>query len=88
MNTIIIFIVLATPTPTHTPHYTPPEHIHTLDPQKGQLYFVTESALYELFKFAGRFSEEVTEGLKEEGLTIQAASFDQIQRSMRSATHN
>ncbi|XP_064399093.1 plexin-A1-like isoform X2 [Halichondria panicea] len=55
--------------------------------QKGQLYFITDSALYELFKFANKFSEVVTDGLKEEGLTIQAASFDQIKRNMRSATH-
>ncbi len=66
--------------PQHTHH-----HPHTL--QKGQLYFITDSALYELFKFANKFSEEVTDGLKEEGLTIQAASFDQIKRNMKSATH-
>ena len=63
-------------------------HTHTHTPlQKGQLYFVTESALYELFKFAAKFSDEITEGLNEEGLTIQAASFDQIRRNMRAANH-
>ena len=73
----------------HLTHHTltPPTHTHTHTLQKGQLCFITDSALYELFKFANKFSEEVTDGLKEEGLTIQAASFDQIKRNMRSATH-
>ena len=51
--------------------------------QTRQLYFVTESALYELFKYASEYSEEIIDALNEEGLTIPAAGFDQIIKALR-----
>lgn len=51
--------------------------------QTRQLYFVTESALYELFKFAGEYSEDIIDALNEEGLTITAAQFDKVRKGLR-----
>lgn len=51
--------------------------------QKSKLYFVTESALFELFKFASEFSDDVIDALNEEGLTIPAAQFDQVRKALR-----
>ena len=51
--------------------------------QTRQLYFVTESALYELFKYASRYGEEISEALNEEGLSVLASSFVEIQKSLK-----
>lgn len=51
-------------------------------PQTRKLYFVTESALYELYKFASEYSEDIIDSLNEEGLTISAACFDQIRKAL------
>ena len=60
-------------THTHTHTHT---HAHThTHSQTRQLYFVQESALHELFKFAAQYSEEIIDGLNEEGLSIMATNF-------------
>lgn len=50
--------------------------------QTRQLYFVTDSAIFELFKFASRFAVQVTEALEEEGLSIVAGKFDSLRREL------
>ena len=52
--------------------------------QTRKLYFVTESALYELFKIAAEHSDEIIDTLNEEGLTIPAAQFDQVRKALSS----
>jgi predicted choloylglycine hydrolase len=55
---------------------------HLTHSQTRQLYFVQESALHELFKFAAQYSEEITDGLNEEGLSIMATNFQQLKSSI------
>jgi hypothetical protein len=43
---------------------------------------VTESALYELFKYASTYSDDIIDALNEKGLTIPAAQFDQVRRAL------
>lgn len=50
--------------------------------QTRRLYFVTESALFELFKFASAYSDDIIDALNEEGLTVNAAQFDQIRKAL------
>lgn len=47
-----------------------------------QLYFVSESALFELFKYASTHSEALVEALNEEGLVAMANSFEQVKESL------
>ena len=59
-------------------HLSPPSTLQT-----RQLYFVTDSAVFELFKFASRFGVQVTEALEEEGLSIMAGKFDALRQELR-----
>ena len=52
--------------------------------QTRKLYFVTESALYELFKISSEYSDDIIDSLNEEGLTIPAAQFDQVRKALAS----
>ena len=55
--------------------------------QTRQLYFVTESALYELFKYASTYWEEISEALNEEGLSVLASTFVELQKSLKAWVH-
>ena len=46
------------------------------------MYFVSESALYELFKYSSKFSLDLIEALEEEGLTNLAQNFGQLKESL------
>ena len=46
------------------------------------MYFVSESALYELFKYSSKFSLDLIEALEEEGLTNLAQNFEQLKESL------
>ena len=50
--------------------------------QSQQMYFVSESALYELFKYSSKFSLDLIEALEEEGLTNLAQNFEQLKESL------
>ena len=50
-----------------------------------QMYFVSESALFELFRYAALYSDALLEALDEEGLTTMAHSFESIKDSLQSA---
>lgn len=50
-----------------------------------QMYFVSESALFELFRYASTYSDALLEALDEEGLTTMAHSFESIKDSLHSA---
>ena len=43
---------------------------------------MTESALFELYKFASTYSDDIIDALNEEGLTIPAAQFDQLRKKL------
>ncbi|CAI8038569.1 Plexin-A4 [Geodia barretti] len=48
-----------------------------------KLYFVTESALYELFKFAATYSSELQDALNDEGLSVMAIKLEQLQAAIK-----
>ena len=61
-------------------------HVFSSSPQANQqMYFVSESALFELFRYASTYSDALLEALDEEGLTTMAHSFESIKDSLRSA---
>jgi plexin A len=51
--------------------------------QTRKLYFVTESALYELFKFAATYSSELQDALNDEGLSVMAIKLEQLQAAIK-----
>ena len=57
--------------------------VSLLPTQTRQLYFVTESAVFELFKFAAHYSEELMEALNEDGLITLAAKFGELTQSFK-----
>ena len=72
---------IPTYTHTHNLHTAFPHAVHSL--QTRQLYFVTESALYELFRYAVTYSDELQDALNEEGLSVMATKLEQLQRSIK-----
>ena len=51
------------------------------------MYFVSESALFELFRYANMYSEALLEALDEEGLTSMAHDFETIKDSLQLPAH-
>jgi hypothetical protein len=48
-----------------------------------KLYFVTESALYEIFKYAASYYDELHDALNEEGLSIMASKLEQLHGAIK-----
>ena len=44
---------------------------------------MTESALYELFKFAATYSSELQDALNDEGLSVMAIKLEQLQAAIK-----
>jgi len=44
---------------------------------------VTESALYELFKYASQYSTEISEALSDDGLSVLAEKFMELKKSIK-----
>jgi len=42
------------------------------------MYFVSESAVYELFKYCQQYSEQIIENLEGDGLKSLAANFEKL----------
>lgn len=62
----------------------PPPLSTLADPQANQqMYFVSESALFELYRYANMYSDALLEALDEEGLTSMAHSFETIKDSLQ-----
>ena len=64
-------------------------HLVSLPPLQAnqQMYFVSESALFELFRYAAVYSDALLEALDEEGLTSMAHSFETIKDSLQLPPH-